>query len=205
VNILKDKNMKRVVFLVSAGGGTMKFIYSRREELDIDIIGVIGDRECKALEYARGAGINCDVMDFDNQQELTARLAHLNPDVVVTTVWRILKPEVLQLPIEFVNVHYSLLPAHRGVIGTKYLHESRKKGEKYTGATLHRVNEDVDSGEILAQMVFRNTEYCIETIFEAGCLLLGQWFIGVTNEDYWLRLNNQMVLSSTVINIKYKK
>lgn len=46
-------------FLASGNGGTIKFVHHAIKELKIDakIIGVISDRECGYIEYARKNGI----------------------------------------------------------------------------------------------------------------------------------------------------
>jgi len=50
--------MKSVLFLVSGGGGNLKFIHQAMNSGIIkDVcLGVIADRECGALEYAKKIG-----------------------------------------------------------------------------------------------------------------------------------------------------
>jgi len=196
--------IKRVVFLVSSGGGTLKHVHARQDDLGVIVVGVIGDRECGAVEYARKMTIDHIVVNFNEQGDLIKTLNRMNPDVVITTCWRILKPEVLSLPIEFINIHYSLLPAYRGVIGLKYLPEGRQRGERFTGTTLHRVTNDIDAGMILAQAVFRNTETCNEVIFKTGCLLLNQWFIDSLKGDFQVLINDHQVWVSITENFDNK-
>lgn len=72
------------------------------------------------------------------------------PDVMLmATFHQILRRPMVEIPaLAFLNVHCSLLPEYRGPdpIGT-----ALRAGVPYTGVTVHRVDEGVDSGEILAQ------------------------------------------------------
>ena len=47
-------NKKQIVFLVSGGGGTLKFIYFaiKRLQLPIQIVGIIADRETNLEMFA---------------------------------------------------------------------------------------------------------------------------------------------------------
>ena len=47
--------MKNIVFLVSGSGGTLKFLYFAIKALNLNykILGVIADRECQSLEFAK--------------------------------------------------------------------------------------------------------------------------------------------------------
>lgn len=53
--------MKTIVFLVSGGGGNLRFAYHafRRLNLPVEISGVISDRECPAVDFARVNNIRC--------------------------------------------------------------------------------------------------------------------------------------------------
>jgi phosphoribosylglycinamide formyltransferase-1 len=66
------------------------------------------------------------------------------------------------LPADFVSVfdgkivngHHSILPAHPGL----YRKEDRVEStDRFLGATMHRVDTGIDSGEILYQAVFPNS------------------------------------------------
>jgi methionyl-tRNA formyltransferase len=82
--------------------------------------------------------------------EAAAELRELAPDVIVVVAFgQILPPEVLAIPPHgCLNVHASLLPRYRGAapIAAAIL-----AGDKQTGVTLMLMDEEMDTGPILAQ------------------------------------------------------
>ncbi len=75
-------------------------------------------------------------------------LAALRPDMMVVAAYgRILPPEVLSLaPLGCYNVHPSLLPAYRGAAPVQW---AIINGEETTGITIFRMDEGMDTGDIL--------------------------------------------------------
>jgi methionyl-tRNA formyltransferase len=81
------------------------------------------------------------------------RLAWFKPDLLLVGNFAlILKRPILEVPkIGVVNVHWSLLPHHRGPNpGTSVLLD----GDPVTGVTFHVVDERIDAGDILHQVSF---------------------------------------------------
>jgi phosphoribosylglycinamide formyltransferase-1 len=74
-----------------------------------------------------------------------------------------------------INLHYSLLPAFAGLIGIEPIKKAYEQGCKFMGPTCHLVDEGVDTGEILAQGVFkadRPFQELVTMMFRSGCLVL---------------------------------
>jgi len=72
-----------------------------------------------------------------------------NPDILVVVAFRILPPEVYQLPkYGAVNAHASLLPKYRGAAP---IHWAVYHGEKETGVTVFQIDKKVDTGNIILQ------------------------------------------------------
>lgn len=63
---------------------------------------------------------------------------------------QIFKKKLIESLIDFVNIHPSLLPYYRGPTPIEWC---IKNEERYTGWTLHRINEKIDDGEILYQEI----------------------------------------------------
>lgn len=64
----------------------------------------------------------------------------------------IFPPEILTRPnLKIFNYHNSLLPAHRGVNAEAW---TIYNGDKTTGVTWHKVDQGIDTGDILAQVEF---------------------------------------------------
>jgi methionyl-tRNA formyltransferase len=77
------------------------------------------------------------------------RLRRLDADMFVVVAFRILPPEVFNLPrFHTINLHASLLPRYRGAapINWALIH-----GETTTGVTTFVIDEKVDTGHILLQ------------------------------------------------------
>jgi methionyl-tRNA formyltransferase len=76
------------------------------------------------------------------------QLKSFKPDVMVVTAYgRILPPSLLELaPHGCINVHGSLLPAHRGAAPIQW---AIINGDKETGITVMQMDEGMDTGDIL--------------------------------------------------------
>ncbi|GAA0380832.1 methionyl-tRNA formyltransferase [Acrocarpospora corrugata] len=74
----------------------------------------------------------------------------LAPDLIVANNWRTwLPPELFDLPAHgTLNVHDSLLPAYAGFSPLIW---ALINGEKEVGVTAHRMNAELDAGDILVQ------------------------------------------------------
>lgn len=85
-----------------------------------------------------------------DRREVRSRLAATRPDVVVSWFWtRRIPRAALDLAAHGgVNVHPSLLPRHRGA--DPYFWTLRRR-DLHTGVTVHRIDEQYDTGPILLQ------------------------------------------------------
>lgn len=174
--------MNSIVFLCSGGGGNLRFVHHamQRDLLPKARLCVIADRPCGALEYAMRAGIDNSVFDYGYacRQSMRAAVAELNPDLVITTIHKILDEEFVQsFRGRLINVHYSLLPAFSGLLGMKPVDMAIKAGCRWLGATTHEVIKEVDAGPILAQCAIARVETASNTkhydaVFRCGALAL---------------------------------
>lgn len=89
-------------------------------------------------------------MKSANSREFRKLLINLNVDLVIVGTWkeRIRKDTYIIPKIGTINVHPSLLPKYRGP--NPYL-QTILNGEKESGVTLHLLDDNYDSGAILAQ------------------------------------------------------
>ena len=80
---------------------------------------------------------------------LITQLRKLAPDVMVVVAFRMLPKEVWSIaPNGTFNLHASLLPKYRGAAP---IHWAIINGEQQTGVTTFFINEQIDTGEIIAQ------------------------------------------------------
>lgn len=92
---------------------------------------------------------------LSREQHETALLEVIKPYqpeyLVLAKFMRILTPAfVAQYPNKIVNIHHSFLPAF---IGANPYQQAFERGVKIIGATAHFVNDDLDEGPIIQQMV----------------------------------------------------
>ena len=93
----------------------------------------------------------------------------------VVAYGKILKQDVLDaLPMGWYNLHFSLLPQWRGAAPVQ---RSIWAGEKVTGATVHYVDEGVDSGPILLQKAVEVKDGDTPEILQRRVMEEAEWVI----------------------------
>jgi methionyl-tRNA formyltransferase len=85
-----------------------------------------------------------------NNPELRSRLETIRPDAIIVVAYgRIIPDWMLQLPRwGNINLHASLLPKYRGAAPIQW---AVANGETVTGATTMRIDQGLDTGDILLQ------------------------------------------------------
>ncbi len=87
-------------------------------------------------------------LDLKNY-EFIQRIKDLKPDLFVVVAFRILPPDVFELPPKgTINLHSSLLPKYRGAAPINW---AIINGEKETGVTTIMIQQKVDAGDIVLQ------------------------------------------------------
>lgn len=94
----------------------------------------------------------------DYEEELINILEGVNTDLVVLAGYmRILSPFfVSKFKNKIVNIHPSLLPAFKGLEAQK---QAVEYGVKYSGCTVHFVDQGMDTGPIIKQAVVEVKDY----------------------------------------------
>jgi methionyl-tRNA formyltransferase len=112
--------------------------------------GAVGERRARWL---LGGG-RVLVKPRASDPALLARVRALAPDLLVSWFWTTRLPMDLVRAARLggVGAHPSLLPRHRGPDPTYWAIAS---GDEVTGVTVHRIEEEYDTGEILAQESLR--------------------------------------------------
>ncbi len=147
----------RVVVLVS-GSGTLLQSLLDAPDLPAQVVAVGADRDgIEGLARADRAGIpaftvrvrdHADRAAWDSA--LAKAVAEHRPDLVVSAGFmKILGPGFLAgVGAPMINTHPALLPAFPGTHGVA---DALAYGVKVTGATVHLVDDGVDTGPVLAQ------------------------------------------------------
>jgi phosphoribosylglycinamide formyltransferase-1 len=138
--------------LVSGGGTNLQALL----DAGLPVLAVASNRRgAPALHRVRGIPTaSFELSDFASRDERDAAMArwlqlHGVRLVVLAGYMHVLTPAFLEhFPDAIVNVHPSLLPAFPGAHAVA---EQLAAGVHESGATVHLVDEGVDSGPILAQ------------------------------------------------------
>lgn len=152
---------KRLGILLSGRGSNFEAIARniREGRLDAEIAIVISNRpEARGLETARLLGLNAVAIPskgLDREvydEQIAAALEEANVDLVVLAGFmRLLSGWFIRrFPMRILNIHPSLLPAFPG-LDAQY--QAFEHGVKVGGCTVHFVDENLDSGPIIAQAV----------------------------------------------------
>jgi methionyl-tRNA formyltransferase len=117
--------------------------------------------------------------------EALAQLAAFKPDVIVVCAFgQILPQELLDIPpCQCVNVHFSLLPRHRGAAPVA---AAILAGDEFSGVTIQLVRKKLDTGPVLAAAAIPispqdNTGTLMDKLSLVGAHLLEEALTG------WLR------------------
>ena len=112
-----------------------------------------------------------DVLRLTSPESVVA-LAAYSPDILCVSCFSLLIPRaILDLPrLGSLNVHPSLLPANRGPVP---LFWTFREGDETTGATIHLMDEKMDTGDILAQQVIPVPDGINHDQLEAQCASVG--------------------------------
>jgi len=152
----------KIGILVSGRGTNLQAIIDAIEngELNARIAVVLSNKkEASALERAQKKDIETVYLDpepFASKKEFDRTLARELEDRQVDLVclagyMRILGPEFIRkFEGKIINIHPSLLPAFPGL---DVQQKAIDYGVKFSGCTVHFVNEEVDNGPIILQAV----------------------------------------------------
>ncbi|MFH1132248.1 MAG: phosphoribosylglycinamide formyltransferase [Pseudomonadota bacterium] len=151
----------RLGVLVSGSGTNMQAILdaSLQNRIPVEVAVVLSNRpKALALERARKAGVPIEIVSHRSkdrqtfEKELVDKLrTHKVECVALAGFMRLLSGEFLSaFPGRVINIHPSLLPAFPGMNAQR---QALDYGVKFTGCTVHFVDEGEDSGPIIAQAI----------------------------------------------------
>lgn len=152
---------KRLGILISGRGSNMLALIQAVQSgrLDAAIALVVSNVEGAAgLEKARTHGIETLVISHkgmareEHERQVVEALKQRRVDLVCLAGYmRLLSPYFIrQFPQRILNIHPSLLPAFPGLEAQR---QALAYGVKYSGCTVHFVDETLDGGPIIAQAV----------------------------------------------------
>lgn len=154
--------VRKIGVLVSGRGSNLQAVMDRIADgyLPLEITVVISDKaDAFALERARKAGIKAVAIERkacsskeDFEAQIDAALVEAECELVVLAGFmRILSGTfVNKWHHKIINIHPALLPSFPGLHGQK---QAVDYGVRFSGCTVHFVDEGTDSGPIILQKV----------------------------------------------------
>ncbi len=148
---------KNIAVLISGRGTNLTSLikYSKRKKSLFEIKLVISNNfNAKGLKIANKSKIKNQYIKYSNKKNFENRslklLKKYNIDLIcLAGFMRILSKKFIKnFSKPILNIHPSLLPKYKG-LNTHY--KVIKNREKFSGATVHIVNEKLDAGKIIIQ------------------------------------------------------
>jgi phosphoribosylglycinamide formyltransferase-1 len=154
--------LKRIAILISGRGSNMLALHNAVREGRIpeaEIVVIISDKaDAAGLTLARERGIETLSIERkgckrdEHELEIIAALQERRIDLVCLAGYmRLLSPCFIEaFRRRILNIHPSLLPSFPGLDAQR---QALEHGVKFTGCTVHFVDETLDGGPIIAQRV----------------------------------------------------
>ncbi|MDX1815097.1 MAG: phosphoribosylglycinamide formyltransferase [Thermodesulfobacteriota bacterium] len=151
-----------IAVLISGSGSNLQAIIDASEKGEIPCrVGIVISNKANAYGLARAKkhGIPTEVVDhkgFATREEFDARLVEVirgsGADLVcLAGFMRILTPVIIRaFPNRILNIHPALLPSFPGTHGPG---QALAYGVRFSGCTVHFLDEGVDTGPIIVQAI----------------------------------------------------
>ncbi|KAF2956303.1 phosphoribosylglycinamide formyltransferase [Marinitoga sp. 38H-ov] len=163
---------KKIIILASGNGSNFEAIVNKlRNKYSIKLISE--NKEAYVLQRAINLYVDYEIINYKNfenrdlyNKKLFEKLKKEKPDLIVLAGYMKILPDYI---VDFfskriINIHPSLLPAFKGLNAIKKAYDY---GVKYTGVTIHYVNNELDGGEIIAQDIVKiETEDTLHSLEE---------------------------------------
>ena len=184
--------MLKIVVCVSGGGTNLQAIIdgvARGSIVNTKIVKVISNNQgASALTRARDAGIEAVCVspkDYENRadfnQAFIQEIGKDEPDLIVLAGFLVTLPAELirSYGNRIINIHPSLIPSFcgTGYYGLKVHEAALARGVKITGATVHFVDEGMDTGPIIMQKAVAVKEEDTPETLQKRVMEEAEWLI----------------------------
>ena len=205
--ILKEKykNNKLLLVLISDGLITKKLFFQIFLLEFSDIFQIITDLLNRKRFFYRK--LFDEIMVIKNKEELIKISS--SADIIYILTCKYIFPKNLCERIHILNLHCGLLPSYRGILPVFW---SFYEGN-YCGVTLHRINEEIDRGEIIAnyQLSHFYTYYqTLQILYSRGIELIKQEikddhsYVQISTFSYYKYPNIVQLITYKILRLKYK-
>lgn len=152
--------MKKIAIFASGNGSNFQQICEFLKTKD-DVVAkllIVNKKNAYVLQRAKLLGVESHYFNreqFYDTDEVTQLLEEKGIDLVVLAGFLWLVPDniIKAYPNRIINIHPALLPKYggKGMYGHNVHHAVVNNKEKESGITIHYVNEQYDSGDIIFQ------------------------------------------------------
>ncbi len=182
----------KIAVFVSGGGTNLQAIIDAIKagtitNTEISVV-ISNNANAYALTRARDNGIEAVCIspkDYENREvfneEFLKKVNSYNVDLIVLAGFLVKIPEAMvhQYSNRIINIHPSLIPSFCGVgfYGLKVHEAALEKGVKVTGATVHFVDEGMDTGRIILQKAVEVEEGDTPEVLQRRVMEQAEWII----------------------------
>ena len=150
----------KIAILISGNGSNMLNIINayRKGEIKSEIVTVVSNNpNSQGIKKVKDLGINTKILEYKNfktkyefENSLSSHFKKCGVDFIcLAGFMKILSIKFIKIwEKRIINIHPSLLPAFKGLSTHK---RAIEMNVKYSGCTVHFVNNELDSGEIIDQ------------------------------------------------------
>ena len=159
VKLIGVNKINTSVFI--SGRGTnlknlIKFSKKKSSPIKINIV-ISNNKKAYGIRYAKKNGIKFKIIDFSKKREINKLLNILNFNnirlICLAGFLKILSKDFIKsFKGKIINIHPSLLPKYKGLNTHERVLENN---EKFTGCSVHYVNEKLDGGKIIIRKKIR--------------------------------------------------
>lgn len=163
---MRSSNKKHLAVFASGGGSNLRAIYDATQggllaEAEVSLV-ISNNSKCGAIEFAREKNISAEhisVVKYGSEVKAEERILQVLEENTIDLV--VLAGYMKKLPntvVEkyrgrIVNIHPALLPKHggEGMYGLNVHRSVLASGDRESGATVHFVEGEYDTGRIIMQ------------------------------------------------------
>lgn len=151
--------MKKIALFASGSGTNVENIieYFQSKSIDNQYLILANNPNAKVIEKAEKRNLPTIIFDRKmlNEGQVGEILEDFGPDLIVLAgfLWKFPEDLVVKYPNMIINIHPALLPLYggKGMYG-HFVHQAvLDNKEKFTGITIHYVNENYDEGGVIFQ------------------------------------------------------
>lgn len=208
--------MLKIAVLVSGGGTNLQAIIDRIEDGSITNarveVVISNKRDAYALKRATHHNIQTECIipkDFKERdifsKELLRVIDYYHVDLIVLAGYLVIVPEIVvkKYNNKIVNVHPSLIPSFcgTGYYGLKVHEAVLDRGNKVTGATVHFVDEDTDTGPIILQKAVEVLDDDTPITLQERVMKEAEW--SILPEAINLIANDKIMIVDNIVRRKF--